>query len=739
MLALVGQQLATQVDDLRANVVEGISQVQDWARTGPLGPQRRPAAELDRRGQGGHLHQRHARCSPASPRSAPRSPTSSPGFFIALFAAFFFLYEGDRIWSWVVALFPRASRERVNSSGQTAWRSLTAFVRATVVVALTDAMGIAFAAWALGVPLTLAIGVLVFLGAFVPIIGALISGMVAVLVALVAQGPWTALFMLLAVDRGAAARVARAAAVPDGRARRRPPAGDHHRDRRRRRRGRHRRRAHRGAAGGLPQRRRPAPRVDRARSSRRTRRSSLLNRNRPRLVSGVDLSDVDAARSVLEGVIEETPSLHSRWLSTRVGTPVYLKCENLQRAGSFKIRGGYLRISRLSPDERARGVVAASAGNHAQGVALAASMLDTKATIFMPEGAALPKVAATQGYGAEVEFSGTGVTEALVAAQEFAERTGAVLIHPFDHPDIVAGQGTVGLEIIEQVPDVQTIVVPLGGGGLAAGIALLRERHPRRAHRRACRPRTPRPIPARSPKGIRSTAVMGPTMADGIAVARPGDIPFEIVATQLDEVITVSEESMSQALLGLLERGKMLVEPSGAAGVAALLDRPDAFEGPVVSVLSGGNIDAAAAARRHPARPRGRRSLHPPAGAHLRPAGRADAPPDRPREPAGQRHQRHPRPLRGGIGVREVDVAIEGATRGPDHRDEVRQRRAWHAEIGHAVRSETHVGESRRITPERLGVDDLDRDGLAVGRLVGGRRRRPSCRGWPRPSGEVGE
>ena len=197
----------------------------------------------------------------------------------------------------------------------------------------------------------------------------------------------------------------------------------------------------------------------------------------------MDLSDVVAARSVLDGVIEVTPSLHSRWLTTRVGTPVYLKCENLQRAGSFKIRGGYLRISRLSPEERARGVVAASAGNHAQGVALAASMLDTKATIFMPEGAALPKIAATQGYGAEIEFSGTGVTEALVAAQEFADRTGAVLIHPFDHPDIVAGQGTVGLEIIEQVPDVKTIVVPIGGGGLAAGIALLRETAPGRPHR----------------------------------------------------------------------------------------------------------------------------------------------------------------------------------------------------------------------------------------------------------------
>ena len=198
MLALVGQQLSTQVDDLRANVVEGISQIQDWAREGPLGLS---DAQLQ-----SWIDEAKSVISTTDSSVLTRITAvgatithAVAGFFIALFAAFFFLYEGDRIWSWIVALFPRASRERVHSSGQTAWRSLTAFVRATVVVALIDAAGIAFAAWALGVPLTLAIGVLVFLGAFVPIIGALISGMVAVLVALVAQGPWTALFMLLAV------------------------------------------------------------------------------------------------------------------------------------------------------------------------------------------------------------------------------------------------------------------------------------------------------------------------------------------------------------------------------------------------------------------------------------------------------------------------------------------------------------------------------------------------------------
>lgn len=198
MLALVGQQLSTQVDDLRANIIEGITQVQDWARTGPLGLS---DAQLQSWIDEGKSVISTTDSSVLTRITAVGATITHAvaGFFIALFSAFFFLYEGERIWSWIVALFPRSARDRVYSSGQTAWRSLTAFVRATVVVALIDAMGIAFAAWALGVPLTLAIGVLVFLGAFVPIVGALISGMVAVLVALVAQGPWTALFMLLAV------------------------------------------------------------------------------------------------------------------------------------------------------------------------------------------------------------------------------------------------------------------------------------------------------------------------------------------------------------------------------------------------------------------------------------------------------------------------------------------------------------------------------------------------------------
>jgi threonine dehydratase len=395
----------------------------------------------------------------------------------------------------------------------------------------------------------------------------------------------------------------------------------------------------------------------------------------------VELSDVLAARGLLDGVIEETPMAHSRWLSGRAGVPVYLKCENLQRTGSFKIRGAYVRISRLTAAERARGVVAASAGNHAQGVALAASMLDTKATIFMPEGAALPKVSATQGYGAQVEFSGSGVTEALEAALQFADETGAVLIHPFDHEDILAGQGTVGLEIVEQLPDVRTIMVPMGGGGLVAGIALVRERHPDvtvigvQAEDAAA-------YPASLAEGHPVAAVMGSTMADGIAVARPGDIPFEVVSSQVDHVVTVSEESMSQALVGLLERGKMLVEPSGAAAVAALLDEPGAVEGPVVAVLSGGNIDALLLLDviRHGLVAAGR---------FLRLRVRIT---DRPGElmrlladlaslQVNVLNVTHDRSAES-LGVREVDVFVEGATRGPDHREDVLRR--LH-ELGHAL------------------------------------------------------
>lgn len=380
-----------------------------------------------------------------------------------------------------------------------------------------------------------------------------------------------------------------------------------------------------------------------------------------------------AARVLLDGVTETTPMAHSRWLSSRTGQDVFLKAENLQRTGSFKIRGAYVRIARLSEEERARGVVAASAGNHAQGVALAASLLGIKATIFMPVGAALPKVAATEGYGANIRFHGAGVTEALVPAREFAERTGAVLIHPFDHEDIIAGQGTLGLEVIEQCPDVKTILVPLGGGGLAAGIALLRSERPdlRIVGVQAADAAA---YPASIAAGHPVMSPMGMTMADGIAVAEPGTIPFGILASLLDEVITVSEESMSTALIHLLERAKMLVEPAGAAAVAALIERPTEFEGPVVAVLSGGNIDALVLLDviRHGLAAAGRFLLFR--------ARISDQPGELMRllgdlaamqvNVLNVNHDRASDSLR----VRQVDVDVQVATRGPQHRDEVRSR-----------------------------------------------------------------
>ncbi|MGW5311409.1 threonine ammonia-lyase [Nocardia thailandica] len=309
-------------------------------------------------------------------------------------------------------------------------------------------------------------------------------------------------------------------------------------------------------------------------------------------VDDLDPDAVTAAARLLAPVIRHTPVVRSRVLSERACVPVWLKCENLQRTGSFKPRGAYNRIARLDEARRRRGVVAASAGNHAQGVAWSAGALGIDATVFMPTGASLPKLAATRAYGAEVRQFGATIDESLTAAEEFAERTGATLIHPFDHPDIVAGQATVAVEILEQVPDVATIVVPTGGGGLLAGTALaLRDRAPGveaigvQAAEAAAWPDS---LGAGRPVRLARMA----TMADGIAVGLPGAVPFAHVAAHVRRIVTVDEDALSRALLLCLERAKLLVEPAGAAGVAAVLTgavREPA--GPLVVILSGGNID----------------------------------------------------------------------------------------------------------------------------------------------------
>ena len=305
----------------------------------------------------------------------------------------------------------------------------------------------------------------------------------------------------------------------------------------------------------------------------------------------IGLEDVRVAQAVLAGVTRRTPMEHSRVLERRSGAPVHLKCENLQRTGSFKIRGAYLRIYRLSEEERARGVVAASAGNHAQGVALAADLLGTKATVFMPARAPLPKLAATRGYGAEVHLVGDVLEESLAAARRHAAETGAMFIHPFDHADVLAGQGTVGLEVLEQLPEVATVLVPTGGGGLVGGVA---------AAVKGARPQVrvvgvqaeqpavwPAWLAAAAPRRLEELQ----TMADGIAVGEPGPVTYAHVASLVDDMLTVSEESLSRALLLCLERAKLVVEPAGVVGVAAVLCHPRRFPGPVCVVLSGGNVD----------------------------------------------------------------------------------------------------------------------------------------------------
>jgi len=312
-------------------------------------------------------------------------------------------------------------------------------------------------------------------------------------------------------------------------------------------------------------------------------------------LAGPTLADIESARVVVSRVAEITPMESSRFLGELLGSPVYLKCENLQRTGSYKIRGAYNRISRLSDEEKSHGVVAASAGNHAQGVAFAARELGIAATIFMPVGVALPKLQATRNYGAAVVLRGHAVDEALRTAAEFAANTGAVFIPPFDHADVVAGQGTIGLEMLEQVPNLQTVIVPIGGGGLISGVAsALKQKF-------ALEGRTVRIIgvqaenaaayPVSIQNGVSTAISILPTIADGIAVSKPGILNFEIIKDAVDEIITVSDDDIARAMLVLLERAKLVVEPAGAVAVAAIMTGQVKDAGVTVAILSGGNID----------------------------------------------------------------------------------------------------------------------------------------------------
>lgn len=307
------------------------------------------------------------------------------------------------------------------------------------------------------------------------------------------------------------------------------------------------------------------------------------------------LEEFEIAHENVAQVAIQTPVLHSHFLSELTGSEVYLKCENLQRTGAYKLRGAFNRMSKLTAAERKKGVVAASAGNHAQGVALAAKKLGIKATIFMPVGASLPKFQATQNYGAEVVLEGAVFAETLKAAQSYSAQKGAIFIPPYDNIDVVTGQGTVGLEILDQVPDVKTILVSIGGGGLAAGVAVAAKL------KAAAQGRKIKVIGVQSQNaasyipslkaGKEVEIKTSRTIADGIAVSKPGHIPFELISKHIDKVVTVSDDEIAKAIVVLLERAKQVVEPAGAATVAALMSGAVKPKGKTVAVLSGGNID----------------------------------------------------------------------------------------------------------------------------------------------------
>jgi threonine dehydratase len=295
------------------------------------------------------------------------------------------------------------------------------------------------------------------------------------------------------------------------------------------------------------------------------------------------LTEIEAAAARLNGVARVTPVYGSETFSRLTGRTVHLKAENLQRTGSFKVRGAYNRIATLSDEERRAGVIAASAGNHGQAVAWAARQARIPATVFMPQDAAMAKIDATRNYGATVELQGEMFDDALAAAQERAQATGAAFLHAFEDERVIAGQGTVGLELSGQLAELETVVVAIGGGGLASGIGLaLRELRPDvrivGVQAESCAP-------------FAGLDQLRPTIADGIAVKHPGKLTSSILQGLVEEIVTVTEEEISAAIILLLERTKLVVEGAGAVPVAALLAGKVPGDGPVAAILSGGNID----------------------------------------------------------------------------------------------------------------------------------------------------
>jgi threonine dehydratase len=313
-------------------------------------------------------------------------------------------------------------------------------------------------------------------------------------------------------------------------------------------------------------------------------------------------------------VVRETPVLSSRTLSERAGSTVVVKAENLQRTGSFKLRGALSKLAALG-DGCAKGVVTASAGNHAQALAYAARARGVRCEVFVPEGAPISKMEAATALGAHVTTTGATVDDALAAARECAQAYGLAFVHPFDDLDVIAGQGTLGLELLDQVPDLARVIIPIGGGGLASGVAIAVKSG--RGGRGAVevigvQAATCAPFPSSIEHGRPVPVDSGLTIADGIAVKRPGELTLPLIARWVDQVVTVGEDDVAEAMVFLMERAKLVVEGAGAVGVAALLAgavAPPAASGTTVVILSGGNVDAGLLAdivRRHESQARRR-------------------------------------------------------------------------------------------------------------------------------------
>ncbi|NLU10802.1 MAG: threonine ammonia-lyase [Tepidanaerobacter acetatoxydans] len=306
----------------------------------------------------------------------------------------------------------------------------------------------------------------------------------------------------------------------------------------------------------------------------------------------ITLKDIQEAKSSLRNAVYKTSLVHNTTFSEMAKSSVYLKMENLQKTGSFKLRGAFNKISRLPEKDRKNGVIASSAGNHAQGVAMAATSYGIKSTIVMPKHAPLSKIAATKSYGAEVILYGDVYDEAYEKAKEIQKQTGAVFVHPFNDPEVIAGQGTIGLEILEDLPDIDIIVVPVGGGGLISGVAIAAKNIKPSIKIIGVQAKNMPSMVESISQGHITTIEGMPTIADGIAVKTPGELTFNIVNHYVDDIITVDEDEIANAILLLMERAKVIAEGSGAVSVAAILNRLEYIENKkVVALISGGNID----------------------------------------------------------------------------------------------------------------------------------------------------